>query len=51
MIVHTGGWVLKPLSHSKTLVSLFLVTEYEADESIPAFMLKTRMRSLGNRLS
>jgi hypothetical protein len=47
LIAHNGGWVIKPLSHSKSLVTLFIEAEYEEDKTIPAFMLKTRMKSLG----
>ena len=43
--------MLKPLSHTKTLVTLFLIAEYEADPEIPAFMIKSRLRSLGTRLN
>ena len=38
-----GGWVIKPLSHQKSLVTYFMEAEYQIDETIPAFMMKTRL--------
>ena len=49
--IHCGGYVLKPLSHSKTLTTHFMVVEMEHDENIPTFMVKSRMRTLGSRLA
>jgi len=46
-----GGWILKPLSHSKTLVTHFMDLNFDPDQTIPTFMIKSRLRSLGTRLS
>ena len=46
-----GGWVIKPLSHHKSLVSYFMVADYTSDSSIPDFMLKSRLRTFAVRLN
>lgn len=43
--------MIKPLSHSKSLVTYFIDASFKEDETIPTFMLKSRMKTLGQSLT